>query len=394
MPLGAADLQSAHALFGLPVDVIEQRRTLYRTLLEMLSGAESGPRDTDILDNPSTRGHLGAVHAGDEPFTSSKCCPVSELVAEGCTTTVEGCTVRLASTPAAQQALAGAVLQIGGELQRHGSGVPESALVTTGGHPNGLELFDRLVDGIELAIRMAPVLALDLLPHVSLFAVLSRDASGRLGSGSAREFPGLILLPEPESSLEVAEALIHEGAHQKFFDLATTRALFGARRCPAPTFSPSWAQPRAPGWPVEQTFAAWHAYCCLSAFHDSLSNLDIHNNSLLPHAGKRHPEIGDWLLAHGERLGQDGHALLSAVTGRRAEHNSSDVPVDLGRLSADIAGGSLLVREVGGRALVARRSGRAELFWIRSEVLDLPSKAGGRSGAPGGLPDQPCRPSG
>jgi hypothetical protein len=120
----------------------------------------------------------------------------------------------------------------------------------------------------------------------------------------------------------VAEALIHEGAHQKFFDLATTRALFGAQR---------------------------------------------------------YPEIGDWLLAHGECLGQDGHALLGAVTGRRPERNNIDVPVDLGRLSADIADGSLLVREVGERTLVARQSRRAELFWIRSEALGTPSKAGGRS---------------
>lgn len=387
MPLGAADLQSAHALFGLPAEVIEQRRTLYRTLLEMLSGEEPRPgADEYILDNPAVRGHLGVVHAGDEPFTPSKCCPVSELVAEGCTTTVEGCVVRLASTPSAQEALAGAVLQISGELQRYGADVPESALVTTTGQPAALSLFDRLVDGIELAVRMAPVLALDLLPHVSLFAVLTRDVSGRLGSASAREFPGLILLPEPETSLEVAEALIHEGAHQKFFDLATTRALFGARPYPAPTFSPSWAQPGAPGWPVEQTFTAWHAYCCLSVFHDSLGNLDTHSDSLLPRAGERYPEIGDWLLAHGECLGQDGHALLGAVTGRRPGRNSIDVPVDLGRLSADIADGSLLRREVGERTLVARQAGRAELFWIRSEALGTPSKAGGRSSATDGRP--------
>ncbi|GAA3050289.1 hypothetical protein GCM10010464_13140 [Pseudonocardia yunnanensis] len=384
MPIGAADLQRAHALFGLPAEVIAQRRMLYRTLLEMLSGEEPRPADVDILDNPATRGHLGAVLAGDEAFMPTKCFPLSELVVEGYTTSVEGCAVRLASTLSARKALAGAVVKVSGELRRHGADPQESALVTTTGRPAAGSLFDRLVDGIELAVRMAPMLALDLLSHVSLFAVLTRDAAGRLGSASAREFPGLILLPEPETSLEVAEALIHEGAHQKFFDLATTRALFGARPSPAPTFTPSWAQPGAPGWPVEQTFAAWHAYCCLSAFHDSLNGLDVHSDSLLPHAGERYPEIADWLLAHGECLGQDGHALLGAVTGRRPEHISTDVPVDLGRLSADIADGSLLVREVGERALVARQSGRAELFWIRSETLGAHSKAGGRSSATDG----------
>ncbi|GAA1216299.1 aKG-HExxH-type peptide beta-hydroxylase [Pseudonocardia alaniniphila] len=380
MPLGAADLRRAHAIFGLPAEVIEQRRVLYRTLLEMLSGEK--PRtgtDEDILDNPATRGHLGAVLAGDEPFTPTKCFPLSELVVEGRTTSVEGCVVRLASTLSAREALAGAVMKVSGELRRHGADTQESALVTTTGRPVAGSLFDRLVDGIELAVRMASMLALDLLPHVSLFAVLTRDAAGRLGSASAREFPGLILLPEPDSSLEVAEALIHEGAHQKFFDLATTRALFGARPYPAPTFLPSWAKPGAPGWPVEQTFAAWHAYCCLSAFHDSLGDLDIHSDSLLPHAEERYPEIGDWLLAHGECLGQDGHALLGAVTGRRPEHISTDVPVDLDRLSADIADGSLLLRKVGERTLVARQASRTELFWIRSKTLDTHSMSDERS---------------
>jgi hypothetical protein len=104
MPLGAADLQSAHALFGLPAEVIEQRRTLYRTLFEMLSGSEPRPgADEDVLDNPTVRGHLGAVHAGDEPLTPSTCCPVHPSATSSLTTTVEGCVVRLASTPSAQE---------------------------------------------------------------------------------------------------------------------------------------------------------------------------------------------------------------------------------------------------------------------------------------------------
>ena len=82
-----------------------------------------------------------------------------------------------------------------------------------------------LTSGIELAVSVAPELALDLLPHVALFAVVDSECSGQLGSASLREFPGLILLPEPRSSVEVAEALIHEGAHQKFFDLAMTRSV-------------------------------------------------------------------------------------------------------------------------------------------------------------------------
>ena len=204
---------------------------------------------------------------------------------------------------------------------------------------------------------------------ILLFAVLARDTAGRLGSASAREFPGLILIPEPRSPLEVAEALIHEGAHQKFFDLATTRALFGEHSGQTPLFSPSWAPAGAPSWPIEQTFPAWHAYCCLSVFRGSLGSLSIHDDSLLPYAEQRRVEIGEWLLSNGDALGRDGHVLLGAVLDRRPTREGTDTSVDVAQ-SVIAADGSSLVRRVGERTLVVTRSSRVELLWFRSGDLD------------------------
>jgi hypothetical protein len=323
----------------------------------------------DVLDSPAVRGHLGAVLAGDTHFVTSRCRSIDELVDESCKTEIGGCVVRLASTASAREGLADAVLRIGGELQRYGADAPRATLVTTVDRPDMRTLFGQLVKGIELAVHLVPALALDLLPHVSLFAVLAQDTSGRLGSASAREFPGLILIPEPRSPLEVAEALIHEGAHQKFFELATTRALFGVHSDPTPLFSPSWAPTGAPSWPIEQTFAAWHAYCCLSVFRESLGTLSIHDDSLLPYAEQRRVEIGEWLLAHGHALGRDGHAFLDAVLDRRPAREGTDTPVDVA-LSVIAADGSSLVRRVGERTLVVTRSSPVELLWLRSEDLD------------------------
>jgi hypothetical protein len=370
VPLGVAELQRAPALFGAPDEVIAQRRALYAALLELFSGdMPLEPVNEGVLDSPAVRGHLGAVLAGDTHFAASRCHSIDELVDESCRTEIGGCVVQLASTSSAREGLTDAVLRISDELQRYGADAPRVTLVTTVDRPDMRALFGQIVKGVELAVHLAPALALDLLSHVSLFAVLARDTSGRLGSASAREFPGLILIPEPRSPLEVAEALIHEGAHQKFFDLATTRALFGVQSDQTPLFSPSWAPTGAPSWPIEQTFAAWHAYCCLSVFRESLGTLTIYDDSLLPHAEQRRVEIGEWLLAHGGALGRDGHVLLGGVLDRRPAREGTDTPVDVAR-SAIAADGSSLVRRVGERILIVTRSSPVELVWLRSDDLD------------------------
>ena len=79
-------------------------------------------------------------------------------------------------------------------------------------------------------------------------------------SASSRHVPGLVLL-RPGGPLDVAEALIHEAAHQRLFDMAITRDLLRADADGQPGFPPSW---RRVVWPVEQTLAAFHAYACLA----------------------------------------------------------------------------------------------------------------------------------
>jgi hypothetical protein len=374
--LDAAHLQDAHAVFGSPDQVIDQRRALYRAVLKVVSERKPLPElGDDVLDNPAVRGHVVAVLEEGVPLMETQCRSIAELVAQGCTKVISGSAVRLASTAAARGALGDALLRISSDLHRHDENAPDLALLTATDKLD--HVFSQVTDGIELAVETAPALALDVLPHVSLFAVIVQDSAGRLGSASAREFPGLVLIPEPSSTLEVAEALIHEGAHQKFFDLATARALFGGHSHLAPRFSPSWAPAAAPSWSIEQTFAAWHAYCCLSAFCDALGDSIVHASSLVPHAGKRRLEIGDWLLAHGEYLGQDGHALLGAVLGRVPAARGADMPVDVGRLAAGVADGSLTTSWTGDRALVASRSEPVELFWIRAEDLNQATGAAG-----------------
>jgi hypothetical protein len=155
---------------------------------------------------------------------------------------------------------------------------------------------------------------------------------------------------------EAAEAFIHEGAHQKFFDLAITRAVFGPNQYAAPPMRPSWAPGTA--WPLEQTFAAWHAYRCLTVLAEALHRHTLPAASLLQVAAPRAAELGRWLAAHGEYLGPDGHDLLESVDGYRS---ACPAPTQLG--SAPL-GPSASVRRVGGRTLVAHRTNPIEVYWL------------------------------
>ncbi len=96
----------------------------------------------------------------------------------------------------------------------------------------------------------------------------SAETSGGVVSASSRYVPGIVLIDEPALPIEVAEALVHEGAHEKFFDLAITREFLDARAEDAEVFETSWSHAR---WPLEQTFAAWHAYTCLAQFFVSVT---------------------------------------------------------------------------------------------------------------------------
>ena len=171
------------------------------------------------------------------------------------------------SDPAARAPLDPAVQYIESELGRHGAAAAGIRLLLDD-DPGFPEAARTVLDGLEIAVKLCPELADDLLPHVALFAVIRNGGTEQLGSASVREYPGLVVVPQPTSPLEVAEALVHEGAHQKFFDIGVTRSLFAADFPRAPLFGPSWSESSTRGWPLEQCAAAFHAYTCLAAFNE------------------------------------------------------------------------------------------------------------------------------
>jgi hypothetical protein len=373
--LTPGDVRGIHAEFGRPDEVIEQRRTIYSGTVELLSGRPAAELDAEVLDNPAVRGHIGAVLAGSVALDVDQLRPAAELVASSCVVDVAGRAVRLASTAVAQSALSGALRRVAEELRRHGD-VAQDVTVLTAADEAFARARATTVKGLHLVVHLVPDLVLDLVPHIGMLALLARTSSGRLGSASAREFPGLVLIPDPDDPMEVAEAVVHEGAHQKFFDLAMTRSLLGPDPRNAPVFTPGWAPPGAPAWSMEQSFAAFHAYCCLSVLADEASRsahvVELHAGSLLPHARSRMRAIGEWLVSHGDHLGPDGRSLVARLHGQAPEVRTTSradwIPLPLGESEE-----RRVVIRCGTRALVAQAGHPADLYWVDWPNLLEPS---------------------
>jgi hypothetical protein len=359
------DIVRAHESLGTRADLIAQRRAVFAAAVQVLSDGDVPEPDADVLDNPLVRGALTEVLSGSAEFRADCLQSVDELVAPGYSTVVGHSWVRLASSEPARAGLGGPLSRIAEELGRHGDD-SWTPIVLTGADVETPDVWRTLVDGALLAVRLLPTLTIDLLPHVALFAVVRSDASDRLGSASAREYPGLILLPEPGGPLEVAEAIVHEGAHQKFFDLALSNRLLPVPSPDAPRFAPSWAAPGAPDWPVEQTLAACHAYVCLSVLADAVRSelgqrLPTHPHSLLPDAGRRAAEIGDWLLGLDGWIPAPGRRLVTVLLGGSGEEPSAD---DLRRDDRLALTGTDVIRHCGSQTLVARRGSPVDFYWL------------------------------
>ena len=378
----AGEIERTHGLFGGVEELLDRRRAIYRLAIELAGGAPDGTHlPLDVIDNPTVRAHLADVLGGVAAYDSSRMSRLSRFVEPSACVDVAGHQVRLASTPDAALALEGALCHIDAALVR-GTGSP----LVLKGSQQFTAVVCTLAGGIELAVSVAPELALDLLPHVALFAVVDSEYSGRLGSASLREFPGLILLPEPQSSVEVAEALIHEGAHQKFFDLAMTRSVLG----PAAhlRYAPPWRPSDAPGWPFEQCVAAFHAYCCLAAFNVALRSapeIALHSDSLLPFAAERAEVLGSWLLGHGDLLGPDGQELVARLIG--AEFDVPSAPKGVDDLMSELTASSepVAAQRCGEWTLIMQLTRPAVLLWVRSATVGLDLLAAGceRSGLVG-----------
>jgi hypothetical protein len=375
MILNGTEIRSVHRSFGSVVELSERRRAIYRLTLEMVPHRADGhlPWDTtvphDVLDNPLVRAHLGGVLGGTVEYDPGRVRSVREFAEVLDVGPFQESLVHLFARRDAAHALDPALMRIGAGLGQVDLGTAPSALVLSDS-----ALFEPvralLADGVRLALDVAPELAGDLLPHVTLLAVVREGAAGRLGSASLREFPGLIVMPEPQSALEVAEALVHEGAHVKFFDMAMTCSMLAAGV--TERFRPGWAPPDAAAWPIEQTVAAFHAYCCLAAFHEALQargEFTLHDHSLLPLAADRAGAIGQFLLSRGGHLGPDGQALVGRMT--RQEFAAPAARTDATDLvrRALRAESSVLCSKCGEWTLLMQWTNPATIAWVPSSQM-------------------------
>jgi hypothetical protein len=354
MPASAAALAAAHRLFGRPEEVVRDRRVLYRALASVVGSPLAGAAD-EVLDNPLVRGRLGAAFVGSAPPPGTADSEPAALVAIDCTADVAGLTVRVASTSDAPRLLEPALRQVHAALRAHGDR-GSGPLVVTGDRVRAA--LPTVIAGLALAVDAVPELAGDLLHHLALVVLTDRRRSGRLGSASERDHPGMLVLPEPQSPQEVAEAVLHEGTHLAFFDLAVTREILADGHWLAPAFRPSWGAPAAPAWPMEQTFAAWHAYTALAAL--AQSGIAPAPGSLLPVAAERAAEIGAQILRSGRCIGRDGHRFVAALLGR-----SPDAGPPAG---AATAGPVIARRRSGNRTLTVHAGDPPDLVWTRTDL--------------------------
>jgi HEXXH motif-containing protein len=355
LPLTPDEVVGAHALFGSAASLVDRRRTLYRAAIELASDGElAASVSVDVLDDPAVRGHVGALLSGTAGLERHRLRRTESVRPSGAVARP-----RVASSRSAERALGPALARIRGALPRGATG---GAVLTAGDSEFGSALAT-VARGITLARVCAPGLVADLLPHVDLLAVVGGRGSASLGSASVPEFPGLVVVPNPGSPIEVAEALVHEGAHQKFFDLAMTSSMMDAGRPDQPTFRSSWAPTDAPSWPFGQCVAAFHAYTSLAAFAPEVARLGVspHDHSLLPHAAGRAAEIARWLGRHADLLGRDGRRLLSALSAEPV----TPIGADAGPTGPELAATDRIVeRRCGPWKLVLRAASPVDIWWV------------------------------
>jgi hypothetical protein len=366
MLLTPTDIRDIHADLGTAAALVDRRRAVYSAVVELVSGCVASDITPDLLDSPAARSHLGEVIVDVGRYRPEALIPLSRLTA-GAPEFVSG-TARTAvvSNPDARAPLDPAVQYIESELGRHGADAAAIRLMLDD-DPGFPDAARTVLEGLEIAVKLCPELADDLLPHVALFAVIWNGGTEQLGSASVREYPGLVIVPQPTSPLEVAEALVHEGAHQKFFDLGTTCSVVGDDFHTAPSFTSSWAAPSAPDWPLEQCAAAIYAYTCLAAFNGCVEESAfagrLHEFSLLPPAATRATEPGEWVLANQRFFGPDGCVLTTALAGRSRLSAVAGEPTDV-IVDRDVP---TTIRRCGARKLIAQMSESIELYWVPSD---------------------------
>lgn len=366
------DIPALHAAIAPSSALQRERRALYQFATELLPGGRPQGLDPDVIDSPLARNHIGNALVGRAHLTYSALVGIS-AVADAASRVQD---LRVASRPEASTLLSVALDTVGTELSRQEAGFEALRLLTETDGERFTSALCILSDGVALAQSVNAELIDDLVAHIALVGVLDTRCAGRLASASLRTFPGLVLIKNPQSSIEVAETLVHEGAHQKLFDLAITHDLLNADSYRCPPFHPPW-RPEKSLWPLEQTLAACHAYACIARFaHDAgvmAGDRRVGSNSLLPVASERSEFLGQWLLDKGDYLGTDAHTLLNGLIGQRP-HSSPITEVLPRQVAADyIIDEQLELRRCGypNRVLVGSRSQPPQLCWVSNEAATV-----------------------
>lgn len=363
MAAPAASPHAVHAAISPASALVGERRALYRLAVQLF--APGFELSDNLADHPIVRYEIGRVLAGHGGLEPSGLVAVAGVH-------VRDVGVALASDPVAADALEAPLRIIappGARLE----------LITEADGERFETVAAIVAEGVRLFRRLDPVMADDLLAHVSMLAVLKAETSGGVVSASSRYVPGFVLIDEPATPIEVAEALVHEGAHEKFFDLAITREFLDARAEDADYFVTSWS---GASWPLEQTFAAWHAYSCLAQFFISAGSERLGPLSLLPKARERADEIGAWLLARESDLRADARWLLHGLAGGPTDEVGGQSDVDCGTLCVEIQDHDRFhvlpdvrfQRAETGRVVVGRAAQPPEIFWLDTDASWLVSR--------------------
>ena len=367
------DIPAVHAAIAPVSTLVRDRRRLYQVAAELVCPGAPSRLEYDVTDNPIARYHIGTALAGGPSPDGAALIKINDVVGQRGRVDTGVSELVVASRPDADRLLAEALGAVGEELDRQQAASGRLRLVTeTAG-----ERFDRALEvlraGVALARSTSRELIDDLLPHITLVGIIDPRHAGRLASASPRRHPGLVLLESPQSSIAAAEALVHEGAHQKLFDLAITHDLLADRSEECPPFHPPW-MPADRRWPLEQTLAAGHAYACLAHLASDLNlstgNQVIAANSLLSAANERCGMVIEWLLEMGGHLGADAHTLLKGLSG--IGPHPADLRVER-TCRADsgyaVAPGLQLHRcEDADRVLVGCPAQPPELFWVDADT--------------------------
>lgn len=361
------DATAVHAELAPASALLAERRALYQLAAEMF--APGTPRLPDSrLDNPLFRFRVGEALADRIPFGQDVDDDLDDVVTE-----VDG-QLNVATGAAANAKLAHALGVIHGQ-----SGAPgrPPRLLTEADGESFRETMEIVETGLARFRRVSPALARDLLPHTALLVVLDSATSNGVVSASSRLFPGLILIDRPSCPYDVTEALVHEGAHQKFFDLAITHDFLSAE-VDDRVFTPSWSTAR---WPLEQVVAAFHAYALMAQFAEEVTasgEIDqLGPTSLLPYARARETEIGHWLLGAEEFLECDARWLLRTLLRAdddavRAPEPEESVPDGRYELKPFVR----MARMATGRVLLASPGHPPQLLWLNDNAAEVVDQLG------------------